>query len=68
MTYWRACWRQAPRNNTLRITTGFDHSRAHEQSLLAKLGIAHAFFIVFEVVGFGAEVLCQFGMRRCLRA
>jgi hypothetical protein len=46
----------------------FDHPGAHEHSLLPKRGIAHAFLMGCEVIGFGADILRQFGMSRCLRA
>src|SRR5947208_11729486 len=47
---WRGLQRQTPRNNIPCITTCFDHSRADEETLAPKLGVAHPFFVGLEVV------------------
>ena len=45
-----------------------DNPRAYEEPLLSKLWIAHAYFIRFEVVDFGADLFCQIGMSTCCPA
>jgi len=49
MTYWRECWRQAPRNNTLCITAGLHHAGRGAEALFVELWIAHAVSIVPDV-------------------
>ena len=44
------------------FASGFDHAGAHEEVLLAELGIAHACRIPFEVVGLCADRCRQLGI------
>src|SRR5438128_9822977 len=38
----------------------FNYARTDEQPLLAEFGIAHAFFVAFEIIGLGVEDFPQF--------
>jgi hypothetical protein len=47
----------------LQFTASLDDSRAGKQSLLAKLGIAHSFFVPIEVASFDLDVCYQTRIR-----
>ena len=46
------------------FAAGLDHAGADKEVLTAKLGITHPLRIGFKVIGFGTNLLCDFGVGR----